>query len=129
MNQQEQQIQIVELTIDEARKEVKAGEMAERLSRNPDFKKLILDRYFVDEAARLVHLYGDPNVSDKIREMILRDMAGISSLKQYLSLLVQKGRMAADLIQENQETLEELRIEADDLIVSDNTESINEDNE
>ncbi len=129
MNQQEQQIQIVELTIDEARKEVKAGEMAERLSRNPDFKKLILDRYFVDEAARLVHLYGDPNVSDKIREMILRDMAGISSLKQYLSLLVQKGRMAADLIQENQETLEELRIEADDLIVSDNTKSIDEDNE
>lgn len=104
-------IEQVELTIAEAKKVVDRGRMAEKLSRNPDFKKLVMDGYFVDEAARLVHLSSDPTLPENIRNVVLRDMNGPGAFKRYLSALVQMGKNAAREIEEHQETLDELREE------------------
>jgi hypothetical protein len=104
-------IELVELTIAEAKKIVERGKMAERLSHNPDFKKLVLDGYFVDEAARLVHLSCDPALPENMRNVVVRDMAGPAAFKRYMSAMVQMGRNAAREILEHEETLEELREE------------------
>lgn len=104
-------IEQVELTIAEAKKIVDRGKMAEKLSRNPDFKKLVMDGYFVDEAARLVHLSHDPSLPENIRNTVLRDMAGPAAFKRYMSALVLMGQNAEREILEHEETLEELREE------------------
>lgn len=104
------QIEEVELTIEEARKMVTRGKMAEKLASNREFKKLVLEGYFQEEAARLVHLLGDPAAAAH-REHILRDMEGIGGLKRYLSTVVQLGRQAEMEIAECEETLDELRAE------------------
>lgn len=105
------EIEQIELTIVEARKMAKRGEQAKRLASTKDFKDLIMDGYFVDEAARLVHMSSEPTISEDIRNTIVRDMAGPGALKRYFSTIVRMGDMAAQEIEESQETLEELRIE------------------
>jgi len=105
------QIEEVELSIAEARKMVDRGRTAERLAKNPEFKTLVLDGYFVEEAARLALLYSDPNLSPEIRDHVIRDLAGPGAFKRYLSTIVQFGQMAAREILEAEETLDELREE------------------
>jgi hypothetical protein len=104
-------IEQIELSIEEARKMVDRGRMAEELSMNSGFRKLVLEGYFVEEAARLVHLSSDPTVPENMRTVILRDLNGPGAFKRYLSTLVQMGRMAAQEIRDAQETLEEIRQE------------------
>lgn len=107
------EIQQVELSIAEAEKMVKRGQAAERLSLNPDFKALVLDGYFVEEAARLVHLSSDPTIPENIRDVVVRDLAGPGAFKRYMTAMVQMGNMAANEIEDHRETLEELREEED----------------
>lgn len=111
------QIEQIEMSIEEAKKVVERGERAKRLATNPDFKALVLDGYFTEEAARLVHLMSDPTLNDQIRECIQRDMVGIGGFKRYLRTLVQMGDIAAHEIQTSHETLDEIR--AEDLEESD----------
>lgn len=107
----ENMIQEVEMSIEEARKVVNRGRKAEQLARNSLFKELIMDGYFVDECARLVHLSSDPAIPEDIRNTVFRDMAGPGALKRYFSTIVQMGRLAERDILESTETLEELREE------------------
>lgn len=101
----------IELSIEEARRIIDRGKMAEKLASNREFKKLILEGYFVDEAARMAHLYSDPNLSDQDREYLLRDMAGIGALKRHLRALVAMGHAAQSDLSEAEMTLEEIRRE------------------
>lgn len=104
-------IEQIELSIEAAKEIVARGHMAERLADNPDFKKIILEGYFRDEASRLVLLLADAQTTEEIRVKILRAMDGIGALKQHLSGLVQMGRYAANEIEQAREALEELRAE------------------
>jgi hypothetical protein len=108
----QEQIKQVEDTIEEARKQVDLARRIRKLERNPDFKKVILDGYFVDEASRLVLLNNDPSVPEAYRETIRRDMDGFSALKRYLMSNTQLGDSAERAIGEHEDTLEELRIES-----------------
>jgi hypothetical protein len=105
------EIEQVELSIEEARKVVEHGEMAEKLATVSTFRKIVLDGYFVDEAARLALLFSDPNLSAEQREMVKNDLIGIGAFKRYLSTKVQMGRYAAQSIAEAQEELEHIRQE------------------
>lgn len=107
-------IEQIELSISEARKMVERGERADRLSRNRDFIKTVLEGYFVEEASRLALLSSDPNIPEEVRAFVLRDLNGPGAFKRYLSTLVQMGHMAAQEIHEAQETLDEIRSEGDD---------------
>jgi len=103
------EIKEIEMSIDAAKEIVERGERAMRLSQNPDFKKVVMDGYFVDEAARLVHLYSDPNISEEIRGHVHRDLLGIGAMKRHLSTLVQMGVFAKNEINESREVLDEIR--------------------
>lgn len=107
----EQEIAQVELTKKQAEQIVEMGKKARDLADNPLFKELILDGYFMNEAARLVHLSSDPMLSDKQREDVNRDIQGVGGLKRYLRTLTMMADNAASELENSIETLAELRAE------------------
>lgn len=111
---QHNEIREVEMSIEAAKEMVARGEMARKLADNPDFKKIVLDGYFVDEAARLTHLFSDPMMDEAQRKMIERDLIGIGAFKRYLKNAVQFGEIAAREISDAEIELDELRAEDDE---------------
>jgi len=105
------EIEQVELSIEAAQEMVARGRAAERLALVPEFKRLVLDGYFRDEAARLAHLLSDPNISEEIRAHVNRDLLGLGAFKRYLHVLVQLGHRAENEIEEARDALEEMRAE------------------
>ncbi len=87
-------------------------DLAIKLSGNREFKKLIMEEYMVNEAARLVQMSADPIISVQERADALAMAQASGHLKRYLSVLVQMGNAADDQIITNQQTIEELRAEA-----------------
>jgi hypothetical protein len=112
MSQIAQDIEEIELTIEHARHLVEKAEMADRLSRNPDFRKLIMEGYFETETARLGLLVGDPHHADS-QEMIMNDLKGTGALKRFFQNIFLLGRTAAAEIESSGYTLQELRDEED----------------
>lgn len=110
---QQNEIHEIEMSIEAAKEMVVRGEMAMKLANNPAFKKIVLDGYFVDEAARLAHLYSDPNLSAEQREMVRNDLIGIGAFKRYLQTLTQLGQMASREIADAEFELDALRAEED----------------
>lgn len=111
---QQNDIHEIELSIEAAKEMVARGELAVKLANNSAFKKLVLDGYFVDEAARLVHLFSDPNLNDEQRAMVERDLIGIGAFKRYLQTVRQIGQMAEREISDAEYELEGLRMEGAD---------------
>jgi hypothetical protein len=105
------QIEMLELGIEDAKKMVKMGESAKKLARGADFKKVVLEGYFVEEAARLALLVSDPNIPENVREFIMRDINGLGAFKRYLQTMVRMGEQAAIEISEAYDTMGELREE------------------
>lgn len=108
------EIEMLELSIEEAKKMVKAAESAKKLAKNSDFKKIIMEGYFVEEAARLALLYSDPNIPDNVREFIVRDINGVGALKRYLQTKIRMGEQAEREIEEAYDTMNDIRDEEDD---------------
>ncbi len=108
----EQQIQEVEVTLEQARRQVKLADAIKRLETNPDFKLVFKDAYFTHEAARLVALTADDNMqSEQSQLAIQHSIRGIGELRQFLSVKLMQGEMAEKAIIECGETLDELRLE------------------
>ena len=105
-------IQEIELSIKEAQKMVDLGAAVQRLATNRDFKKVILEGFFEDEAIRLVHLKADPNMqSSDSQKAILTQMDAIGALRQYLETLAQLAGMAQKSIEADEQTRDELLAE------------------
>jgi hypothetical protein len=84
---------------------------AVRLHSNPDFKKLILDKFMVQECARYAHTSADPSMSAESRQDALAMAQASGHLKRYLSVVVQMGNGAAGQISDLEARIEEARIE------------------
>ena len=107
-------IREIEVSIEEAKKIAKRAERVRRLEKNPDFKALILEGYFTEEAARLAHLVTDPQVIQGGHlDFVQNDLKGIGALKRFLTATLQLGDIAAQEVKEYQEALEEIRAEED----------------
>lgn len=102
-------IKEIEDNIKEARKTVELGHSLERLFNNRDFKKIVLEGYFRDEAIRLVHLKGDPAVqSAESQAAIIRSMEAISELSNYFRNVRHQVMLAEKSIQSDEAMIEEL---------------------
>jgi len=89
----------IELNIREAREITDMGEALSRLEKNPDFQKVISQRYLKDEAVRLVHLKAAPNAQhEKIQASILRDIDAIGALEGFFNSLMAEAAHAQDAI-------------------------------
>lgn len=105
------QIQEVELSIEQAQKVIAIGDKALKLADNKLFKELVLDGYFVDEAARLAHLSADLTLTAEQRADVFVMIQGIGFFKAYMSMLVRRGDMARRELADYQQTLAELHEE------------------
>lgn len=106
-----QQIQEVELSIEEAKQVVEFGEAIERLSKNPDYQKVILEGYMRDEALRLVKLTGDPNLPPERMVDVHAGIRGVGELNYFLHFGLNRAEHMRQMIAEYNETLDELRQE------------------
>lgn len=106
------ELETLELNIKAAKKSVDLMKSVERLTKNRDFKAVILEGLFEQEAIRLVTLKGDPSMqSAEDQEAILKQMDAIGGLRSYLTATMQMGRMAEKAIKEDEETREEMLAE------------------
>tara|TARA_R110002167_G_scaffold68570_1_gene193606 strand:+ start:86 stop:427 length:342 start_codon:yes stop_codon:yes gene_type:complete len=102
----------IELTIEQARNLIKRGESLKKLYSNKDFKNVILEDYFKENAIRLVHLRSDPNCqNDEIQGNILREMDGVGSLKKHFNVILALASRAEQDLAAAEEAREEIAAE------------------
>lgn len=102
-------IQAIEDNIRQARKIAEVGEALERLRNNRDFKKVMLEGYFEQEAIRLVHLKSDQNVqSPDMQKSIIAQIDAIGAVSQYFSTVMHKASIARKAIASDEEAREEI---------------------
>lgn len=111
MSELQEQISKVEQEISDLEEAKKEYDTLRRLEENPDFKKIILEGYFLEDAARMLLLKDDPALSEEQRKHLQADMCGPGALKRYFFKITQVGLSFEDSIMEAKETLEELHLE------------------
>ena len=126
----------VQVTIEEAEKQIARGEALERLWTNPDFALLIGDVYFKEEPARLASLLGDiagsyrwnpvagqfsipPKEFVQMQESVEKDMHAVGALQSFFRVVAWRANMAAQALDDlsNPPVLDEG--EADDVTSED----------
>ena len=108
----EQQIHQVEITIEEAKKQVNKMNALIRLSRNKDYKEVFLDGYFTQHAIQQVLLKADPgHQSSEQQAEIVKEIDAIGSLRMHLHAIVAQGRQMEGSLAEHEQTKEELLTE------------------
>jgi len=100
----------IELSIEQARKLVDRKNQIEKLTSNREFRRVILDGYFTEEAARLASIAGDP-LHEKGRDDIMLSLQAISKLRLFLHNSMIMGNMAEQELRDHMELLEETRAE------------------
>ena len=97
----------LEINIEEARKVIARRDSLVKLRGNKEFKEVIEDSYFKEEATRLVMAKGaglKPEQEDNIDKM----MYGIGALVQYLDNILRMGDEMEQVLREDEETLSDL---------------------
>lgn len=108
----EYKLQQLDLNIQNSKKQIDLGECLERLSQNRDFKKLILEDYFREEAIRLVSLRGDPNMQTPDKQAsVLAQIDAMSAFQAYLRKVSKMAEMAKSSVEADETTAEEIRRE------------------
>ena len=91
---------------------VEFGKALERLQANRDFKRVILDGYFKDEAVRLVQLISEPDMqSAEKQQSIHQQMVAIGQLGQYFRVIKFHARQGEKSVYESEELREEILAE------------------
>jgi phytoene dehydrogenase-like protein len=102
----------LEASIQRAKASVELGQALERLLTNRDFRTVIEQGYFKEEAIRLVHLRADPSMTSSfMQESIVKQMDAIGALVQYFAVIRHQSAMAGRSIESDELTLEELHLE------------------
>jgi hypothetical protein len=102
-------IQELETQKAELQKMVDLRDLILKLSKNHDFRKVIHEEFFLNEAARNAGIGGDPALDENQRKDAMQmSMAG-GHLKRYLSANVMMGNQAQSTIIQIDEALEEIR--------------------
>lgn len=105
----ESQLEEVQVTIKQSKEAIALMNSVLKLTENKDFKAVITEGYFEKEASRLVLLKADPSLQNEKEQLeIDRRIIAVGYLRQYLSYIVQIGRMAEKSLQDAEETQQEL---------------------
>ena len=113
MNEQDQEIHDVEISIKQAQAGVDRAKSMERLMSNRDFKKVFLEGYFEKEAVRLVFLKSDPNFqTPEAQSDLIKQMDAIGSMRHYCNSILIMGDQFKAAITESEDTLDDIRAEA-----------------
>lgn len=99
---------------EQMKKDIENMELALKLHKNREFKKLIIDQFCTEECARYVQASADPSLSAEQRADALAMAQAAGHLKRFLSVKVQMGMQAENLMPSLDEALVEARQEGDD---------------
>ena len=108
----QQEIEQIEVTIEQAMEIIDRGRAIERLEMNPDFRRLVLDGYFADEAARLTHLLSDPvTIMQGHQDLVKNDLMSIGGFKRYLMTIRHLAAQAERDVNDARNEMEYIRVE------------------
>lgn len=110
-------IKEIEVSLEDAQREIELGRAVERLNANRDFKTIFLEGYFKDEAARLAMLYSHPGLRADMQEAVQRDLCGPGAVVRYLQTILRAAQTAENVVAQGEEALDELRAEAPEGII------------
>ncbi len=100
---------IPQVEMDEVKLVIKNRDTVLKLISTPEWKKVIEELYFKDEALRLVDGVGDLRLTIDQRDNVKNMMLGMSSLKNFIGMLLNSGTEAEQSLQamedESQEAL------------------------
>lgn len=106
---QQQQLQQIEISIDQAKEAVALSSALRRLHQNKDFELVITKGFFDAEASRAVLLRADPEMqSDENQKQINDIITSIGGLYGFLSKVYRVGQMAEQSMSDDQETRGEI---------------------
>lgn len=112
MSNNEEQVEQVEMSIEQAKTLQKRRDALNQLQHNPFWKTLINETYLKTEAVRLVLLKSDAATQvPHLQEAIDKEIIGIGVFRQFLSATLAMGNQADGAMAGHQETLDELRDE------------------
>lgn len=97
--------------ISESKRLMKIRDAALRLHQNPDFKTVVLEAFFRDEAALQVMNASNPTLTREQREDILSMAMAAGHFKRFLSICVQKGNWGEGQIPRIEQEMEDNRVE------------------
>lgn len=105
-------IQEIESNIKQSQKIVEMGSSLERLQNNQDFKRVIMEGYFKQEAIRLVHLRSQASMQTAaMQESINKQIDSIGALSQYFQVIFHQASLASKAIASDEETRDEILAE------------------
>lgn len=105
-------VEALDESIREHQKLVDFGQAIERLRKNTDFKKVVVDGYLKNEALRVVHLKADPNFQTPERRATLeRQLDAIAFFGDYLNTQMIFAERAVRQITDAERTREEILAE------------------
>jgi hypothetical protein len=109
MSERAEELAKLEITIEQAKKDVARKDRLVRLQSNPDFKELIEKDFLESHAIRQVMLKAHPGMQDeKSQKIVDQQINAIGQLKQYLIAVYTQGLNAEVAIGEDENTREEL---------------------
>ena len=103
-------VEQVEKGIADARSDIEMGDILERLYKNADFKKIILEGYLEEEALNMVRTRALVESSEDQSRHVLAEIDAISRLGRHLEIIQQKARQAREIrIPQHEQLLAEIR--------------------
>lgn len=106
------ELENIELSIEQARLSVNTRAALNTLTDDKNFKKVVTEGYFKDEASRLVLLKADPSMQTPAHQNTLeKSIDAIGYFRLYLSTIYQLGAMAEKAMIEDEATRDELEAE------------------
>lgn len=112
------QVKALEQQLTDAKAISEEGQRAQRLARNPDFRKLIIEGFMRDDAARFVQLSEDPALGENERQDALRMAQASGHLKRFLSMTIRMGQTAEGQISDIDDALVEAQAEEDEAAIA-----------
>lgn len=110
-----QDVKEIEIGKKEAQKMVDAATSLDRLNKNRDFNRVVLEGYFKTEACRLTMLLSDPEFqSEADQKDLFIQLKSIANFRTYLNTRGFIGDQAAAAIDDMDAALDELRAEEDE---------------
>lgn len=104
-----EELEKLEITIEQAKKDIARKDRLARLQNNPDFKDLIEKDFMESHAIRQVMLKAHPGLQDeKNQKAIDQQISAVGQLKQYLIAVYTQGMNAEIALGEDENTREEL---------------------
>lgn len=101
----------LEKQLEDSKEAIARRELALKLYKNPEFKKLVLDEFCVSECARYAQLSADPSLGPTERADALAMAQAAGHLRRFLSVVVTMGNQAERMLPDLENEIEVARHE------------------